>query len=229
MGVNYSGGRFGPVPYSKFSVDLSNADAAAMLSAGTELLRQVVKVAGFGVLAGVGLLLAGALLSVANTTSPAEPKLPLGSAPVFIKTNRRNFWGILLDDQIEFECGGQAGLIAPTDYISKWSIKSGWGDPVKRMSLMTVEGSQYSDIIVTNPTELKLATVVGPQSVDISLQPDYSGKLSYATTAEFLPPTLSDINALREKLKWVLKNNGDAIADILGRDTLKTFFNVDKI
>ncbi len=244
MDAKFVRGSFADVPIRGAVVDINSADTTALVTATTRLAKTLFIGAGVAVGVGVGMALLAALLSSreelteVNDEECKEPTLPLGSGPVYIKVGHtRSFWGIILDDKLEFVCDEQF-LKVPFEHVRQLNNRHrrrGKGGDV--MGVTLIEGSRYPRVGIQTPTVMRVATLGGIQNIPlVPKRIPTNGFLDDLLTfqpqlpsMQFRPPKIQDLEALREQLTYALSNNKAAIEKLLGPNVLQEFFNVPTI
>lgn len=227
-------GRFAGLPFRGGGVSLQAADMAALLTAATGLVKVLV---GVGAAVGLGFALFSAMAGVLKPSDKKKrgPSLSLGSAPTYFETGDRRFWGIILDDNLEFKCDCQV-LQVPFDFIERFEAiyDTGWFRRTTafghRLEVDLVDGSRYNWVELITPLSWQLATIGGVQKLDF--QPAHnavSPLVLYEQALTTFSPTVEDVEMLREKLAFTLSMNKDKITQLIGPDVLQSFFNLQSI
>ncbi len=224
-------GRIGSFPAFATVTNLSSGDITQIIGATTGLVKTLGKYALVGGLASIGI---GAILLaiLMGGMAPADkPTIPIGCTPNFIRTKKRSFWGIVLDDELEFETEGNS-LKVPFERISAFRIGILKRFTLHDAEISLVDGSNFKNVTLVSPKELQVATLAGVQKIPFNLYPDSEkkyGQAYYLDDVVFQSPTITEAEQLRDRLQRALDQNADAITKLIGPDVLKQFFNVSSI
>lgn len=186
-----------------------------------------------------------------------EPYIPIGCSPIKVRTGSRNVWGVILDEAVSFNCD-QQDLVVPFHLVRKiemasYCISCGTRacrdfcdyryQRVTLMSIQTVDGSTYTHVRYNEPETLHLATIAGIQTVELGPYPWKTVEPRLFTAdqvkehwptafrgyASFRPALVSDVEWLRDRLRFVLQHKSPAITELIGLDILKTYFRLDAL
>lgn len=220
-------GRISP-PYGGVINNLQSASPVNLATTTTGLIQTLGKYAVGGLATlGIGAIFLSILLAGMAPTS--EPTIPLGCAPNFIKTRKRAFWGIILDDELSFETEGQT-LTVPFDFVSGFGCPYG-AFSQHDMHVRLVDGSEFKKVRLVSPTSFRLTTLAGIQSIPFEINEIYSkpDKPWYKDKVEFTSPTVKGVEQLRQGLQTALDQNATRITQLIGPDILRQFFNTPSI
>jgi hypothetical protein len=218
MDAKFLHGNLAGIPVNGSLVNINTADAATLVTATTKLAKTLIIGAG---VATVGMILLSALMSSSEETfeDDGEPTMSFGCSPIFFRNKSRRFWGIILDDELEFEATGGGGTFkVPFDLVSQIRFRQKRGPAVS-----LVDGSMYR-IRGLSPKEMSVATLAGKQTIYLGEPQPF--RYDHRRDYEFRPPRIKDLETLRDKLKLALTNNEERITEILGQDVVKKFFHV---
>jgi hypothetical protein len=249
MDTQLSRGSIAGVPYHRSAVNLESSDIPQIIEAATDLTRTVGNVALKVGAASIGMACAGALLSAmfdpCTGRSPFDDTsaayIAMGNSPIYVATGGRSFWGIILDDTLAFSKDGQ-NIRVPFHLVRKIEMPtlSACGqfdcDDCRAesivMNVQLIDGSGYYFVTHREPTDMRLATIAGVQTVSLLPQEQASGWFSgpkpysiFPRAVKFQPARIDSLEALRERLRFVLRHNAQAISDLIGSDLLSTYFH----
>ena len=247
MDAKITRGNFAGFPYRKTVVNIGSADAGMLVGAATGLAK--VLAIGAAAAAG-GLSLAAALLGgVQNELeiAPFSPKdeesnriVPLGSGPARIQSRSQEYWGIILDESFTLDYEGQE-LSLPLFAVksiafhnASWRIDlldgSQYGVSPHHVHKMGQSGEEVIDeyvkeehLMISPLTDsIQVAAIGGVRNV--SLYRKYKGfPIGHAKIEASI---VKDIKKLRVNLEEALTIHRQGIIELVGSETLRTFFNI---
>jgi len=211
MQITGIAGNIAGLPLKGGVVSLGAADAAGMIGATAGLVK-ILSLTGAGV---IGAAVLYALIDVGITRKNSQ--VPI-AALAGIRTWERQFTGICHTENLEFTSEGNK-LNVPLTCVGKLNIyRKRYGllnhrtRPVVTVEL--VDQSRFTDVDMTT-TSLSFLTVAGTQTVPIQQAGTVIEGVSW-----------SDVQMLRQRLRFVLEHNLEAIVETLGEDVVSKYFGL---